>query len=455
MSKQCEIVQDLLPLYVDGACSESSVEMIKEHLETCADCRAIYEQMCSHTNEDILQKEKDGVVKRHERKESQKVIKYIFFALAIIYVPALFFVALFAGGDAGFIATPYIFDLMVLFLYTFPCYLALIELGLSVCRAFEKRNRSVGEKIFNTIGVILACGILITLTNLEDLLFVSLALAGALALNWIISAIVYKKKPNLKATFKDKTFWICAGILLVVATLLASIPMVLLAPRYVQEETLEVGYSIGYRDSGTEYEGLYFDIGMEEQHSWNVIDKNPTFTVKWVNETGKDVEYDMKCYVYKQTSDGWGLCSTDYIDFPDDIYTLKNGEIKSQIYSIDGYDVNESGRYKFVTFVDGKAIWVEFEVTIESNTLKRGNFDKEWIIGKTSAEIEQKYGAFDISMMPLGEGDILYRNCGCGYMTKRGVQGLSGTPTDEFFMIYFDSDGIACEIKENVARPGG
>ena len=45
MSKQCEIVQDLLPLYVDGACSEASAEMIKEHLETCADCRAIYEQM--------------------------------------------------------------------------------------------------------------------------------------------------------------------------------------------------------------------------------------------------------------------------------------------------------------------------------------------------------------------------------------------------------------------------
>ena len=33
MSKQCEIVQDLLPLYVDGACSEASAEMIKEHLE--------------------------------------------------------------------------------------------------------------------------------------------------------------------------------------------------------------------------------------------------------------------------------------------------------------------------------------------------------------------------------------------------------------------------------------
>ena len=35
MNKQCEIVQDLLPLYVDGACSESSAEMVREHLESC------------------------------------------------------------------------------------------------------------------------------------------------------------------------------------------------------------------------------------------------------------------------------------------------------------------------------------------------------------------------------------------------------------------------------------
>ena len=35
MDKQCEIVQDLLPLYVDSACSESSAAMVKEHMETC------------------------------------------------------------------------------------------------------------------------------------------------------------------------------------------------------------------------------------------------------------------------------------------------------------------------------------------------------------------------------------------------------------------------------------
>lgn len=79
MSKQCEIIQDLLPLYVDDACSQSSTEMIKEHLKTCQPCSEIYQQMNSHTNEIILKKEKDGVIARHSRKIKNKR------ALAIVF----------------------------------------------------------------------------------------------------------------------------------------------------------------------------------------------------------------------------------------------------------------------------------------------------------------------------------------------------------------------------------
>ena len=93
MSKQCGIVQDILPLYVDGACSGASTEMIKEHLETCTDCRAIYEQMCSHTNEDILQKEKDGVIARHEKTEKKKSRRRIVFVsvLSVVLCCAIIF----------------------------------------------------------------------------------------------------------------------------------------------------------------------------------------------------------------------------------------------------------------------------------------------------------------------------------------------------------------------------
>lgn len=35
----CEVVQDLLPLYMDGCCSEQSKKIVEEHLEECTDCR--------------------------------------------------------------------------------------------------------------------------------------------------------------------------------------------------------------------------------------------------------------------------------------------------------------------------------------------------------------------------------------------------------------------------------
>ena len=36
----CELIRDLLPLYVDGLTSEASNREIKEHLETCGSWRA-------------------------------------------------------------------------------------------------------------------------------------------------------------------------------------------------------------------------------------------------------------------------------------------------------------------------------------------------------------------------------------------------------------------------------
>ena len=34
-----DIVQDLLPLYHDGVCSDKSRAAVEEHLQTCQDCR--------------------------------------------------------------------------------------------------------------------------------------------------------------------------------------------------------------------------------------------------------------------------------------------------------------------------------------------------------------------------------------------------------------------------------
>ncbi|MGX8774045.1 MAG: zf-HC2 domain-containing protein [Bacillota bacterium] len=38
MNIKCEVIKDLLPLYVDGVVSDESRELIEEHLKTCPDC---------------------------------------------------------------------------------------------------------------------------------------------------------------------------------------------------------------------------------------------------------------------------------------------------------------------------------------------------------------------------------------------------------------------------------
>jgi len=45
MSKQCKIIEDLLPLYHDGVCSEESRQMVEEHLSQCEECRKLLNQI--------------------------------------------------------------------------------------------------------------------------------------------------------------------------------------------------------------------------------------------------------------------------------------------------------------------------------------------------------------------------------------------------------------------------
>lgn len=41
MKNECSIVRDLLPLYAEGMLSEDSAAFVKEHLDTCEECRAL------------------------------------------------------------------------------------------------------------------------------------------------------------------------------------------------------------------------------------------------------------------------------------------------------------------------------------------------------------------------------------------------------------------------------
>lgn len=42
MKVKCPVVDDLLPLYIDGACSEESKKIVEEHLNECRSCLEKY-----------------------------------------------------------------------------------------------------------------------------------------------------------------------------------------------------------------------------------------------------------------------------------------------------------------------------------------------------------------------------------------------------------------------------
>jgi len=64
MNKTCDIVQDLLPLYLDGICSDASRQMITEHLKSCPSCSRMWQQLHNSEIETQLRAETAGVVQR-------------------------------------------------------------------------------------------------------------------------------------------------------------------------------------------------------------------------------------------------------------------------------------------------------------------------------------------------------------------------------------------------------
>lgn len=52
MKLPCELVQDLLPLYHDGVCSQVSSKIVKEHLNSCKACRKQLEELDTQIDRD-------------------------------------------------------------------------------------------------------------------------------------------------------------------------------------------------------------------------------------------------------------------------------------------------------------------------------------------------------------------------------------------------------------------
>ena len=81
----CNVIRDLLPLYVDDCCTEQSSNLVQEHLDSCKSCQRIYSAMKTPT-QIPLQKETPQIQYRRINDWKASVLQSIllFFSFGLI-----------------------------------------------------------------------------------------------------------------------------------------------------------------------------------------------------------------------------------------------------------------------------------------------------------------------------------------------------------------------------------
>ncbi len=89
MKMECEIIRDLLPLYVDDICSEKSREAVEEHLRDCEGCSGLLKKLRSTEIESGLQNEKQDVLSYGVKKFRQLSAKTGITVSGLFMIPIL------------------------------------------------------------------------------------------------------------------------------------------------------------------------------------------------------------------------------------------------------------------------------------------------------------------------------------------------------------------------------
>lgn len=84
----CDMVNDLLPLYLDGICSEESKDMVEQHIKNCEECRKTLE--CMQENVDIPEEKDTSIIQKVKRRILiEKLV--IVFAVVLVLAGVLLF----------------------------------------------------------------------------------------------------------------------------------------------------------------------------------------------------------------------------------------------------------------------------------------------------------------------------------------------------------------------------
>lgn len=84
----CNIIKDLIPLYIDSCCSEESKTIVEEHIENCDDCKKLFVNMKSPSDITTVSEPPKTFTKINDWKASvlQSVALFLSFLLITVGV---------------------------------------------------------------------------------------------------------------------------------------------------------------------------------------------------------------------------------------------------------------------------------------------------------------------------------------------------------------------------------
>ena len=97
----CEIIQDLLPSYVDGLTNDVTNAAIEEHVESCEKCRQILEGMRDGIEKQYVPDDSDKKEIDFLKKNKKRNVKVVIFSLsaAILTLAVIVFIRFFVVGE--------------------------------------------------------------------------------------------------------------------------------------------------------------------------------------------------------------------------------------------------------------------------------------------------------------------------------------------------------------------
>lgn len=179
----CDVIKDLLPLYVDGCCSEESAKLVGEHLDMCDECREALEKMKAPIEQMDPIEEKTGPVpvraagRINDWKASvlQSALLYISFLIITVGVAAE------ASTPMGFANGHWAITVVV------PTAGFLLSLAnWYYVRLYKSRRAFSAASCAMTLGATLCC-LIFTLIHYE---YFDVILSPALALTERIEVII-------------------------------------------------------------------------------------------------------------------------------------------------------------------------------------------------------------------------------------------------------------------------